>query len=83
MALNITYRYKVQVPEASQRKLEGLKVKRRYPGKIPVSCQIVQLCMYTYRVKLKVVTHSLYSGSNTVIYHQYCSYSYTCPFFCT
>lgn len=37
MALNIAYKYRVQVPEVSQRKLEGLKVKRRYPGKIPVS----------------------------------------------
>ena len=37
MAVNITYRYKLQVPEVAQRKLEGLKVKRRYPGKIPVS----------------------------------------------
>ena len=37
MAVNVAYKYKVQVPDVSQRKVEGLKVKRRYPGKIPVS----------------------------------------------
>jgi len=37
MALQVTYRYKTQVTEESQRRLEGIKVKRKFPAKIPVS----------------------------------------------
>ena len=37
MALSVAYKYKQQVPEESQRRLEGMKVKRRFPSKIPVS----------------------------------------------
>ena len=44
MAVNVAYKYKMQVPEASQRKAEGLKVKRRYPSKIPVSVYSAIAC---------------------------------------
>lgn len=37
MALHVAYRYKSQVPDLSQRRAEGIKVKKKYPAKIPVS----------------------------------------------
>lgn len=37
MALHVTYRYKSQVPDLSQRRAEGIKVRKKYPAKIPVS----------------------------------------------
>ena len=37
MVLQVTYRYRNQVPEESLRRSEGIKVKRRFPAKIPVS----------------------------------------------
>ena len=37
MALQVTYRYKNQVPDEAQRRLEGIKVKRKFTAKIPVS----------------------------------------------
>lgn len=56
MSLNIAYKYKVQVPEVSQRKLEGLKVKRRYPGKIPVSPGALPLDLAVFNAVVAVVT---------------------------
>ena len=35
--MQVTYRYKTQVPEEAQRRVEGIKVKRKFPAKIPVS----------------------------------------------
>jgi len=49
MALQVTYRYKTQVTEESQRRLEGIKVKRKFPAKIPVSKMVFGLtCAVLY-----------------------------------
>lgn len=37
MACPATFKYKSQVPDEGQRKVEGLKVRRQFPAKIPVS----------------------------------------------
>ena len=47
MALQVSYRYKTQVTEESQRRLEGIKVKRKFPAKIPVS-NVVVACTVLY-----------------------------------
>ena len=61
MALNVAYKYKVQVPEMSQRKLEGLKVKRRYPSKIPVTyAYSINLLYYVGTLTPDVYIHVLY-----------------------
>ena len=36
MTLQVTYRYRNQVPDEALRRSEGIKVKRRFPIKIPV-----------------------------------------------
>ena len=46
MALQVSYRYKTQVTEESQRRLEGIKVKRKFPAKIPVSNGLSCSCLY-------------------------------------
>ena len=50
MALQVSYRYKTQVTEESQRRLEGIKVKRKFPAKIPVSngLRVVVACTVLY-----------------------------------
>ena len=42
MALQVHYKYKQQVPDESLRKAEGVKVRKKYPAKIPVSFQLVK-----------------------------------------
>lgn len=37
MALQVTYRYKVQKPDAVQRREEGIRTLKNYPSKVPVS----------------------------------------------
>ena len=39
MALPVTYKYKTLVSDEAQRKTEGLKVRKRFPAKIPVSSE--------------------------------------------
>ena len=39
MALQVTYKYKALVSDEAQRKIEGVKVRRRFPAKIPVSAR--------------------------------------------
>ena len=43
MALQVHYKYKQQVPDESQRKTEGVKVRKKYPAKIPVSFRTLVL----------------------------------------
>ena len=50
MALQVNYKYKNQVPEESQRKAEGIKVKKKYPAKIPVR----SICLVKYVYKLSI-----------------------------
>ena len=42
MALQVHYKYKQQVPDESLRKAEGVKVRKKYPAKIPVSFELVR-----------------------------------------
>lgn len=37
MALQVTYRYKTQKPDAVQRREEGIRTLKNYPSKVPVS----------------------------------------------
>ena len=36
MSLHVTYKFRTNVPDEGQRKMEGIKVKKKFPTKIPV-----------------------------------------------
>ena len=68
MALQVHYRYKYQVPDESQRKAEGVKVRKKYPAKIPVSFSLIRFAIYSCDSVLHMIcTPAVSSGKSKQI----------------